>query len=107
MQCSAGVRKCLNALPAYLDMSLFTKFSVAVLFAPLGVPTEDLDIRWFYFRYVSVIWCWIFFVVEFKDYDFDLVQNLPLLIVSTLKNSLSIQKLRFNSYADTFQAVRV
>lgn len=48
-----------------------------------------------------------FFVVEFKDYDFDLVQNLPLLIVSTLKNSLSIQKLRFNSYADTFQAVRV
>lgn len=55
MQCSAGVRKCLNALPAYLDMSLFTKFSVAVLFAPLGVPTEDLDIRWFYFRYVSVI----------------------------------------------------
>lgn len=58
MQRSAGVRKCLNALPAY--MSLFTKVSVAVLFAPLGVPTEDLDIRWFYFRYVSLIWCWIF-----------------------------------------------
>lgn len=47
------VCKCLNALPAY--MSLFTKVSVAVLFAPLGVPTEDLDIRWFYFRYVSLI----------------------------------------------------
>lgn len=53
IQRGAGVRKCLNALPAY--MSLFTKFSVAVLFAPLGVPTEDLDIRWFYFRYVSLI----------------------------------------------------
>lgn len=53
MQRGAGVRKCLNALPAY--MSLFTKFSVAVLFAPLGVPTEDLDIRWFYFRYASLI----------------------------------------------------
>lgn len=42
-----------------------------------------------------------FFVVELKDYDFDLVQNLPLLLVSTLKQLIDTKT------ADTFQAVRV
>lgn len=42
-----------------------------------------------------------FFVVELKDYDFDLVQNLPLLLVSTLKQFIDTKT------ADTFHAVRV
>lgn len=42
-----------------------------------------------------------FFVVELKDYDFDLVQNLPLLLVSTLKQLIDTKT------ADTFQAVHV
>lgn len=37
-----------------------------------------------------------FFVVELKDYNFDLVQNLPLLLVSILKQLI-----------DAFHAVRV
>lgn len=42
-----------------------------------------------------------FFVVELKDYDFDLVQNLPLLLVSILKQLIDTKT------ADTFHAVRV
>lgn len=42
-----------------------------------------------------------FFVVELKDYNFDLVQNLPLLLVSILKQLIDAKT------ADTFHAVRV